>query len=365
MTAAHVLSWVTDEQSTASRCYTLLLTLITVQMTVPMLWIRQTSLRGFVTLVALAWPHSTLAQAAPVDAAPPDPQAQSRFEAGVSAYEAGRFREAVERFKEADGLAPSALLSFNIAKVYERMADSRNALAYYRDYLRRLSDAENRRGVSARIGELEKALQATGVQQLSVLSTPVGATVSIDNVSRGVTPWTGELIPGPHTLELRLAGHREVITEIELPADHAIDLDTPLVALEPEAAPVATPVSASDTPVPVPVMQELDGAPRWWTWALLGGSAAALTGAGAFELARSDLEDQARRSQVQVEHLEKFEAMEQRQTVARVFLGVGIVAALAGGASLYFDLQGTEPAPPPVAFGCLPTGCTLEAGGRF
>jgi tetratricopeptide (TPR) repeat protein len=332
-----------------------------------MLSIRQISLRGLVALLALAWPELPLAQAAPADAAGPDPQAQSHFEAGVAAYEEGRFRDAVERFKEADGLAPSALLSFNIAKVYERMADNRNALAYYRDYLRRLPGADNRRTVSERVNELEKALKATGVQQLTVLSTPVGATVSIDNVSRGVTPWTGELIPGPHTLALRLVGYREVITEIELPADHAIDLDTPLVAAEPEAAPaaVAAPVSASEAPAPVPVVYDLDRTPRWWTWALLGGSAVALTGAGAFELARSDLEDQARRSRIQVEHLEKFEAMEQRQTVARVFLGVGIVAALAGGASLYFDLQETEPPPSGVAFGCLPTGCTFEAGGRF
>jgi tetratricopeptide (TPR) repeat protein len=333
-----------------------------------MLSICRTSLRGFVALVALvalAWPELAFAQAAPADTARPDPQAKSHFEAGVAAYEEGRFRDAVERFKEADALAPSALLSFNIAKVYERMADNRNALAYYRDYLRRLPDADNRRAVSERVRDLEEALKATGVQQLTVLSTPVGATVSIDNVSRGVTPWTGELIPGPHTLALRLIGYREVVTEIELPAEHAIDIDTPLVAAEPEAAPaaVAAPVSAPDAPAPVPVAYDLDRTPRWWTWALLGGSAAALASAGAFELARGDLEDQARRSRVQVEHLEKFEAMEQRQTVARVFLGVGIVAALAGGASLYFDLQ--EPTPPAVAFGCLPTGCTFEAGGRF
>ncbi len=334
-------------------------------MTVSMLSIRQSSLRGFLVLVALAWPHFGLAQAAP-DAAPrPDPEAQARFDAGVTAYQEGRFRDAVERFKEADGLAPSALLSFNIAKVYERMGDNRNALASYRDYLRRLPAAENRHAVRERIGALEKALSATGVQQLTVLSTPRGATVSIDNVSRGVTPWTGELIPGPHTLELRLSGYRQVVTEIELPAEHAIDLDTPLVAEAAATESAPAPVSATDAPAPVPVAHELDRAPRWWTWALFGGSALALTGAGAFELARSDLEGEARRSQVQVEHLEKFEAMEQRQTVARVFLGVGLVAAIAGGASLFLDLQEAEATPPGVAIGCLPTGCTLAAGGRF
>ena len=57
------------------------------------------------------------------------------------------------------------------------------------------------------------------------MTAPAGAIVVIDNVSRGVTPWTGELIPGPHTLALRLAGYREAVSEIELPAEHAIDID--------------------------------------------------------------------------------------------------------------------------------------------
>ena len=55
--------------------------------------------------------------------------AQARFEAGVAAYEEGRFRDAIARFKEADQLSPSPLLSFNIAKVYDRMADNPSALA--------------------------------------------------------------------------------------------------------------------------------------------------------------------------------------------------------------------------------------------
>src|SRR5690349_10201210 len=153
--------------------------------------------RGLWLLAALASSAAGSAQASGADAAATIPEAQSRYEAGVAAYEQGRYREAVERFKEADQLAPSPLLSFNIAKVYERMADNRSALAWYRDYLRRLPAAENRAAVRERIDVLERALRATGVQQVTVLSTPAGATVSIDNMSRGVTPWTGELIPGP------------------------------------------------------------------------------------------------------------------------------------------------------------------------
>lgn len=289
----------------------------------------------------------------------------------MSAYEEGRYREAIERFKEADQLAPSPLLSFNIAKVYERMGDHRSALAWYRDFLRRLPRADNRAAVLERVSSLEQALRATGVQQLTVLSAPPGATVSIDNVSRGVTPWTGELIPGPHTLGLSLSGYRDAVTEIDLPAEHAIDVDTTLVSVaEPQSAP-APPRSA---PAAEPVIEEVPAAapqgleagwqPRWWTWAMFGGAAAGFLGAGAFEIARRDMEGQVPKEPVQTERVAKFESMEQRQTVARVFVGVGALAAIAGGVSLYFDWKEAE-ATPDVAFGCDGTGCTLATGGQF
>ncbi|HTV22520.1 MAG TPA: PEGA domain-containing protein [Polyangiaceae bacterium] len=327
---------------------------------------------GLLLVAALAW--AARSSAAPGDAPRTSPEAQARFEAGVAAYEEGRYREAVERFKEADQLAPSPLLSFNIAKVFERMADNRNALAWYRDYLRRLPGADNRSVVSERISALEAALRATGVQQVTVLSSPAGATVAIDNVSRGVTPWTGELIPGPHTLSLTLSGYRDSVSEIELPEDHAIDIDTPLVSLvvpppsEPTNDEKAAPEPGSHQPpgaAEAPAASiERSWMPRWWTWALFGGAAAGFIGAGAFEMARSDMEEQARKEPVQIDYQQKYDSMEQRQTLARAFLGVGIVAAVAGGVSLYFDWEEAQAASD-VAFGCDAAGCSLAVGGRF
>lgn len=319
-------------------------------------------------LAVLVGTSGGAAHAAPANAPRTSPEAEASYEAGVAAYEDGRYREAVERFKEADQLAPSPLLSFNIAKVYERMADSRSALAWYRDYLRRLPAAENRAAVLERVGVLEQALRKTGVQQLTVLSTPAGATVAIDNVSRGVTPWTGELIPGPHTLALSLAGYREAVSEIELPAEHAIDIDTALVALELPKKPAPPNAPAGDPHAAVaPGSSQLDAGwmPRWWTWAMFGGAAAGLLGAGGFELARRDMEAQVPKEQIQLEAERKYDSMEQRQTIARVFLGVGLVAAVAGGVSLYFDWEDARAMSDDVALGCDDAGCSLAVGGRF
>jgi hypothetical protein len=207
------------------------------------------------------------------------------------------------------------------------------------------------------------------VQQLTVLSTPAGATVSIDNVSRGVTPWTGELIPGPHTLALSLSGYRESVAEIELPAERAIDIDTALLAVERPSAPAAEhapPESASPVaPERPPPQLEASWMPRWWTWAMFGGAAAGFLGAGAFEIARRDMETQVPKETVQLERKHKYATMEERQTIARVFLGAGLVAAVAGGVSLYFDWRHADALPDDVAFGCDAQGCTLVGGGRF
>lgn len=301
--------------------------------------------------------------------------AQGRFEAGVVAYEEGRFRDAVELFREADRLAPSARLSFNVAKVYERMGDNRSALAAYREYLRRLPAAENREDVSLRIRELESSLAELGLQQLSVLSVPEGATVLIDEVSRGVTPWTGELAPGPHRLALRLQGYREQKLNVELPVSHAIDVAVQLAAApaparssrvraRSRAKASALPTAATGASVVVPATVSLAAVPSPRTWALFGGGAAACVGSLWLEVSRRHMEDKAR-SPIQIVHQEKFEAMERRQAAARWLLGAGLLGAVAGGVSLYFDLQQSSAEAPELALGCDSTGCSVQGGARF
>jgi tetratricopeptide (TPR) repeat protein len=290
-------------------------------------------------------------------------EARARLEQGLVAYEQGRWRAAVEHFKEADRLAPSARLSFNVAKAYEKMNDAPNALAAYRDYLRRSPRAENATETSIRIAELELALQRLGVQQLSVLSTPPGATVSIDDVSRGLTPWTGELAPGPHRLLLRLRDHRDTAREFELPERHAID-----IALELAPVHVARPASPPRRKVaPAPAPEPESARPSWVTWTLFGTSAALLIGAGGLELSRRELEHSAgAREQDQFAAQRDYGAMQDHQLAARVLLGVGALAGIAGGVSLYFDLGERAPEQPAsLGLGCTDAGCGALLGGSF
>jgi tetratricopeptide (TPR) repeat protein len=309
----------------------------------------------------------SFAQTPPASAAV-SAQARASFARGMEAYDHGHFRAAIEHFKEADRLAPSPRLSFNIALAYERMDDVPNALAAYRDFLRRAPEVENVQPTSVRVAELELELQKSGVQQLTVLSDPNGATVLIDDLSRGVTPWTGELPPGPHRLTLRARGYRDLAHDFVLPARHAIDLSFPL-----ELAPAPLPASTVAAPAPVvpaasvppvePVSIAPEPAVQWWTWTAFGASAAALIGAGAFELSRRHLESEANHAN-QPDTLDTWDEMLEQRTLSRVFLGTGLALGALGGVSLFLDLQRGE-ASPEIGLACAPSQCGAFAQGSW
>src|SRR6187551_164244 len=178
--------------------------------------------------------------------------AKSKYQEGAAAYSAGHFKDAVDLFLAADHLAPSAPLSFNIARAYEKLADDAGALRWYRDYLRRSPDATNATAVRPLIAALAEALRKKGVQQLTVLTTPAGATVTVDDQPLGVTPWTGELPPGEHHLLLSLRGYADAEQTVSLAADQPLDTSLRLEQQAPSSVPVvvaqAPAVPASTVP---------------------------------------------------------------------------------------------------------------------
>ena len=293
--------------------------------------------------------HARAADPAPEtpDASPQARQeAKERYEQGAAAYEAGRFKDAVDLFREADRLAPSAPLSFNIARAYEKLGDDAGALRWYRDYLRRAPAAPNVKDVRSLVQEYERRLAKKGVQQLTVMSTPAGATVSVDERPVGVTPWTGELPPGPHRVDLSMRGFEDAVLDVRLAPDRAQDVSARLAPAQAEPAPAASPSAPPASPLPPSAPPPAPGAPRdepsgglgIWPWVTLGAGGAALGGALAFELLRRSSESDAESDQTQVGYQEKLDQMESRQTAARVLAGVGGALVIAGGVLVILDL---------------------------
>jgi tetratricopeptide (TPR) repeat protein len=234
-------------------------------------------------------PTAPSAATSPANAAPPAPEAPGSAEAerakqlyalGAEAFAAQRNVEAIRYFQRAAELVPSPKLTYNIGLAYEEMGDAGRALTEYRSYLEQEveRDPARRDEVQARIARLEQRLAETGVQQLRVKTDPPGATVRIGGRALGVTPWSGELAPGEHVVELDLRGHTPQQARVLLPPDHSVQLALELAPAPPDAAPEPS---------------------RWQhvsplTWTFLGVGVASLAGGVVFELSRASSSDAAR-----------------------------------------------------------------------
>lgn len=300
-------------------------------------------------------------------------RAKAHLERGRKAYQEGRYKDAVDAFLDAHREVPSPELSFNAALAYEKLGDKAGALRFFREYLRQQPKASDRERVAARIGQLETKLRERGVQQVSILSEPAGATIFVDDRPIGVTPWTGELLPGRHDLRLRREGYRDARQAFELPAHRAIDVSVALEAAPTDPATPAPPPAPA--PAPPPPVEDQPAPPKKsvgvWTWAAFGVGAAAFGGALVFEMARSRAEEDVKTEPTRVARLEANDRMESHQTIARIFAGVGAAAVVAGGVLLYFDLSGPGDEEKPAGLGprafvgCGATRCGAGVGGHF
>ncbi|MEP7049257.1 MAG: PEGA domain-containing protein [Pseudomonadota bacterium] len=274
--------------------------------------------------------------------------AQAKYEEGVQAYRNERYADAVRSFLEADALSPSAALSYNIARVYEKLADDAQTLRWYRNYLRLNPKASNAAEVQKYIATLAQSLAKKGIQQVTVLSVPTGATLAIDNHPLGITPLTVELSPGAHTTTLTLRGYLDAANQFSLPATAPLDLS---VELQP------APIQAS---VPVQNRGRRFGVAPYIT---LGAGAVLLGIASIYEIQRRSAQSSAKQDVTQLDLERDLDAMNSRQRTARVFFGIGSAVALTGTALLVLNtrLSPTSRA----SISGLPGGGTLSLEHSF
>jgi hypothetical protein len=303
-------------------------------------------------------------------------EAKTRYEQGVDAYKKNRFKDAIDLFLAADHLAPSAPLSFNIARAYEKIGDDSGSLRWYRDYLRRDPNAKNAADVKKIVGDLEQVLAKKGVQQLTVLTSPPGATVAIDGRPVGVTPFTGEFPPGGHQVDFSLRGYADAQQQVDLSASESRDV---MVHLERSADPAAAPTSAAapsvtptPPPAPIPTTPTYSDIPASgpkfgiWPWVTMGAGGAVLGGSLVAELSRRSAESDAKKEPTQIGYQTKLDSMQKRQTTARILAGVGGALVVVGGTLLVLDLgsaHGTQKVT--VGLSLEPTGYGLWAGGQL
>lgn len=312
-------------------------------------------------LVALAQPVCAAPPPAAAPTAEQRSEAKVRFDEGAAAYRAGHYANAVELFLAADALSPSAALSFNVARAYEKLDETAKALRHYRDFLRRAPNAPNAREVRSRIATLESRLMQRGLQQVTVLSEPE-ADLAVDGLRLGRTPWTGELRPGPHRIVLSREGYGAQRRDFELSAEHAMDVAVRLgPAVSPDATPTAHPSVAPPPRAPVPAGPKGDVTPRSeglgpWPWVTVGAGGVALVSAGVLELFRQSAEKEASQATNQLAYADRLESMQARQTAARVLFGVGAGLVVVGTTLVIVDFS-TRDERKLLAVTCAPGAC--------
>jgi tetratricopeptide (TPR) repeat protein len=150
-----------------------------------------------VRLVAFVAVCAIASTAAPQEAfADEAPEAQSEArrltEQGQAYYRLKDFDKAIESFREAYAKHPVPILLFNLAQSYRAKGDRKNALYFYRWYLRDKPDASDRSAVEAKIERLESEEKASAItpstDQHASLTQPAGRSSETPSTRVAVDP---------------------------------------------------------------------------------------------------------------------------------------------------------------------------------
>lgn len=123
--------------------------------------------------------------------------AAEHYKAGVAAFDAGRFAEALAAFTEAYNLSSKTDLLYNLGVCAEKVGDRDKAIAYYRLYLEEKPDAEDAAEVKARLEALQGKAEAPAAQPAAAPAKPSPAPPP-DDEGAGYTG-DGEPKKSPHT----------------------------------------------------------------------------------------------------------------------------------------------------------------------
>ena len=120
--------------------------------------------------VVLGLAFSSSARAQAPDAR--DAEARALFQAGVSAFEAGRFEDALDRFEAAYEMSPRPELLYNLGTAADRLRRDETALSYFRAYLDQSTSPARGDEVRARIAALERSLAERNALERAAAQPP-------------------------------------------------------------------------------------------------------------------------------------------------------------------------------------------------
>ncbi len=163
---------------------------------------------------------------APVHAQDQDTRerAHTAFSAGVQAYQAGHFEDALRHFQDAYRIAPSPVVRVNVANCYQQLGKPVEALFYFERFLAETGEhgsAQQRAQVRQAVAHLEQQ-----VGEVTLRVAPDGATVTIDHSESRRAPImdTIRLAAGHHTIDVSMDGYRSVHQNLDVRGGSRPDL---------------------------------------------------------------------------------------------------------------------------------------------
>jgi hypothetical protein len=90
----------------------------------------------------------------------PTTEARAHYTDGQRLFNKKDYQSAIREFAAAEKIVPSGYNDYNLALCYDKLGDADPAIQYYRSYLQRVPDANNRAAVEASVARLDAALKS-------------------------------------------------------------------------------------------------------------------------------------------------------------------------------------------------------------
>lgn len=158
------------------------------------------------------------------------------YQQGSALYEAGRYREAIDLFKRSLAIYKHKNTLYALGEAYRRLGKLRKSHHYYQRYASMLQDHEREAFEKKIVRMLGEARS-----DLSIITEPPGATVTVDSEIRGSTPPRGALRltlrAGAHSIGVKLAGYRPASRAVNAQFGEPMELHLRLRPAAKEKAP--------------------------------------------------------------------------------------------------------------------------------
>jgi hypothetical protein len=186
-------------------------------------------------------PAEGTAQAEPQAATgSPQDSARDHFKRGEAAYEKGNYTLAVSEWQAAYASDPRPRIQYNVYQALERLGQLPEAADALQRYLSTADpDDPYYSDATARMSALQQRLQSTGVLLTGGVE---GASVNVSGHDWGLLPRPDRIPvqPGNHRVVITLAGYKDFVANVIVPAGQVVDVAVQLEPLAKGAAATGT-----------------------------------------------------------------------------------------------------------------------------